>query len=68
MDSFYAEVEALANPGLRERPMAVGGMGMLCTANYAARQYGVRSAMPGYIALKYAAPTASVTQRSPAIK
>lgn len=28
-------------------PFAVGGMGMISTANYIARQYGVRSAMPG---------------------
>lgn len=32
--------------------MAVGGMSMLSTANYEARKYGVRSAMPGYIAKK----------------
>jgi DNA polymerase kappa len=30
--------------------MAVGGIGMCCTANYAAREFGVRSAMPGFIA------------------
>lgn len=30
--------------------MAVGGIGMCCTANYAARKFGVRSAMPGFIA------------------
>jgi len=28
----------------------VGGMGMLCTTNYVARRFGVRSAMPGFIA------------------
>ena len=32
--------------------MAVGGIGMCCTANYAARKFGVRSAMPGFIARK----------------
>lgn len=32
--------------------MAVGGIGMLSTANYHARKFGVRSAMPGYIAKK----------------
>lgn len=32
--------------------MAVGSKSMLSTANYEARKYGVRSAMPGYIALK----------------
>ena len=31
----------------KSKPMAVGGVGMITTANYAARKYGVRSAMPG---------------------
>ncbi|KAI8379039.1 hypothetical protein BD560DRAFT_389366 [Blakeslea trispora] len=52
MDAFYASVEELENPELKKVPMAVGGMSMLCTSNYLARQYGVRSAMPGFIALK----------------
>ncbi|KAI8327573.1 hypothetical protein EDC96DRAFT_531684 [Choanephora cucurbitarum] len=52
MDAFYASVEELENPDLKKVPMAVGGMSMLCTSNYLARQYGVRSAMPGFIALK----------------
>ncbi|OZJ04017.1 hypothetical protein BZG36_03765 [Bifiguratus adelaidae] len=52
MDAFYASVEELDRPDLKTKPMAVGGMGMLTTANYEARKYGVRSAMPGYIAVK----------------
>ena len=32
--------------------MAVGGIGMVCTANYNARKFGVRAAMPGFIARK----------------
>ena len=36
----------------RNKPFAVGGIGMISTANYVARRYGVRSAMPGFIALK----------------
>lgn len=32
--------------------IAVGGIGMISTANYEARKYGVRAAMPGFIALK----------------
>ncbi len=32
--------------------MAVGGLGMVTTANYLARPFGVRSAMPGFIAKK----------------
>lgn len=52
MDAFYASVEELDNPELVKVPMAVGGMSMLCTSNYLARTYGVRSGMPGFIALK----------------
>ncbi|KAJ3228482.1 hypothetical protein HK099_000037 [Clydaea vesicula] len=52
IDAFYASVHELENPELKDKPMAVGGERMLCTANYAARRYGVRSAMPGYIAKK----------------
>ena len=36
----------------RDVPMAVGGMSMLSTSNYIARRFGVRAAMPGFIALK----------------
>ncbi|KAI8808572.1 hypothetical protein BJ742DRAFT_273211 [Cladochytrium replicatum] len=52
MDSFYASVEELDRPDLKGKPFAVGGMAMLSTASYAARKFGVRSAMPGFIALK----------------
>ena len=37
---------------MQDKPMAVGGMGMLSTSNYAARKFGVRAAMPGFIAKK----------------
>lgn len=50
MDMFYAAVELRDQPHLAEKPVAVGGMGMISTANYVARRYGVRSAMPGFIA------------------
>lgn len=50
LDAFYAAVEERDNPELKGKPMAVGGMKMLTTANYEARKHGVRSAMPGYIA------------------
>lgn len=50
MDMFFAAVELRDRPHLRGRPMAVGGTSMLSTTNYEARKYGVRSAMPGFIA------------------
>ncbi|XP_043709969.1 LOW QUALITY PROTEIN: DNA polymerase kappa [Telopea speciosissima] len=52
MDAFYAAVETLENPSLKGKPMAVGSMSMLSTANYEARKFGVRAAMPGFIACK----------------
>ncbi|XP_048491699.1 DNA polymerase kappa isoform X3 [Beta vulgaris subsp. vulgaris] len=52
MDAFYAAVETLSNPSLKGKPMAVGSLSMLSTANYEARRYGVRAAMPGFIARK----------------
>ncbi|KAL7002905.1 DNA-directed DNA polymerase [Sarracenia purpurea var. burkii] len=52
MDAFYAAVETLSNPSLKGKPMAVGNMSMISTANYEARRFGVRAAMPGFIARK----------------
>nr|XP_009399105.1 PREDICTED: DNA polymerase kappa isoform X2 [Musa acuminata subsp. malaccensis] len=52
MDAFYAAVETLENPSLKGKPLAVGSMSMICTASYEARKYGVRAAMPGFIARK----------------
>ncbi|KAI8874308.1 DNA/RNA polymerase [Ramicandelaber brevisporus] len=52
MDMFFAAVEMLDNPDYKSKPMAVGGMMMLSTANYEARKYGVRSGMPGFIGKK----------------
>ncbi|KAG2772536.1 hypothetical protein PC129_g10475 [Phytophthora cactorum] len=49
MDMFYAAVEMRDDPKLRDVPLAVGGLGMISTTNYAARQFGVRAAMPGFI-------------------
>jgi DNA polymerase-4 len=49
MDCFYAAVEMRERPELAGRPLAVGGAsgrGVLTTCNYAARAFGVRSAMP----------------------
>ena len=52
MDAFYAAVETRDNPKLKDIPMAVGSNSMLSTSNYVARKFGVRAAMPGYIAKK----------------
>uniref|UniRef100_A0A8R1TSM8 DNA polymerase kappa n=1 Tax=Onchocerca volvulus TaxID=6282 RepID=A0A8R1TSM8_ONCVO len=52
MDAFYAAVEMRDDPSLRNIPMAVGSNSMLSTANYAARRFGICSAMPGFIAKK----------------
>ncbi|CAI4230380.1 unnamed protein product [Auanema sp. JU1783] len=50
MDAYFAAVEMRDDPKLRSIPMAVGCMAMLGTSNYLARKFGVRAAMPGFIA------------------
>jgi DNA polymerase-4 len=55
MDCFYAAVEIRDKPYLQNKPVAIGGTsrqrGVLCTCNYEARKYGVRSAMPTWQAI-----------------
>lgn len=55
MDCFYAAIEERDNPALVGKPLGVGGSsrrGVLTTANYEARKYGCRSAMPVFKALE----------------
>jgi DNA polymerase-4 len=56
MDCFYAAIEVRDRPELRGKPVGVGGArdrrGVLTTCNYEARKFGVRSAMPTFMALQ----------------
>lgn len=59
LDAFYCAVEEIHNPDLRGKPFAVGGRpderGVVSSCSYAARKFGVRSAMPMSRALRLCA-------------
>ena len=56
LDAFFAAVEELENPELRTKPLIVGGdphgRGVVATANYVARRFGIHSAMSSAEALR----------------
>lgn len=66
-DAFYASVEMLDNPSLRGKPVAVGGSaetrGVVASASYEARAFGVRSAMPMRTATRLCGPLIRVSPR-----
>lgn len=71
MDAFYAAVEQRDDPMLRGKPIAVGSprpRGVVLTASYEARPFGVRSAMPSATAARLCAELIFVRPRFDAYK
>jgi len=67
LDAFFAAVEELEDPSLRTKPLVVGGdprgRGVVATANYVARRFGIRSAMSSAEALRRCPETVFIRPR-----
>src|ERR671923_1911522 len=67
LDAFFAAVEELEDPTLRTKPLVVGGdphgRGVVATANYEARKFGIHSAMSCAEALRRCPQTVFIRPR-----
>jgi len=57
MDAFFASIEQRVNPGLRGKPVVIGGRNnktrsIICAASYEAKSYGIHSGMPAWKAFQ----------------